>query len=84
MNAQTTDEIRDSVQRLVDYNWQDEQRDYEGGSWEGPIEGHIFFHIMRLQDWLEASPRGPRTRCACGRELDENGEHDGGYGAWCG
>lgn len=22
-------------------------------------------------------------RCACGREL-ENGEHGGGYGAWCG
>lgn len=23
-------------------------------------------------------------RCACGRKLDANGEHDGGYGAWCG
>ena len=37
MNAQTTDEIRESVQALVDYNWSDEQRDYEGGEWDGPI-----------------------------------------------
>lgn len=23
------------------------------------------------------------SRCGCGAELDENGEHEGGYGAWC-
>jgi hypothetical protein len=26
----------------------------------------------------------PPRRCACGRELDAQGEHDGGYGAHCG
>jgi hypothetical protein len=30
------------------------------------------------------SPLDERLDCACGKRLDENGEHDGGYGAWCG
>lgn len=28
----------------------------------------------------ETTPR----KCACGEQLDASGEHDGGYGAWCG
>jgi hypothetical protein len=42
----------------------------------------------RLRDYLAQLVPPPRIdepdRCECGRQLDENGEHDGGYGAFCG
>jgi hypothetical protein len=44
-----TTDVRDSIQTLLDYNWQDELGDYEV---EGKPEGHIFEHMERIQAWL--------------------------------
>lgn len=50
----------------------------------GTHRGTCRFSVMRTGEAVAilAVSAGP-PRCACGRELDENGEHDGGYGAWC-
>lgn len=47
-----------------------------------------------LETWDRAAEAGPPDdyyavpapygRCDCGEPLDKYGEHDGGYGAWCG
>jgi hypothetical protein len=44
-----TANVRDSIQALLDYNWQDEEADFEA---EGCPEGHIFEHMQRIQAWL--------------------------------
>jgi DNA-directed RNA polymerase subunit RPC12/RpoP len=33
-----------------------------------------------LVEWSD----GDDETCACGKKLDEHGEHEGGYGAFCG
>lgn len=45
---------------------------------------------MRPVAWLRTSQRGEGgfgstddDHCACGKALDSQGGHDGGYGAWC-
>jgi hypothetical protein len=52
--------LRDDVQAIVDYNWEDEKRDYEDcededNRWETNSRvGHIFETLQRLRKWLEA------------------------------
>lgn len=50
-------EVRESLQRIIDYMWADEQRDYE--THEGLSDeqrdytaNHIFTHLQRVQAWL--------------------------------
>ncbi len=44
---------------------------YDRVAEQGPPDGY----------YLDDAPYG---RCDCGEPLDEYGEHDGGYGAFCG
>jgi hypothetical protein len=52
-----TPALLDSIARLVDYSYADEQRDFEEMERMGEVsegdENHIFTHIKRLADWLD-------------------------------
>lgn len=42
-------DVLESVDSIVSYLWNDEQRDYEE---EGKPEGHVFEHLERINTWL--------------------------------
>lgn len=45
----TYSEVREAVQKVIDYNWSDEERDYETQvREEGEAEGHIFTVLQDL------------------------------------
>jgi predicted component of type VI protein secretion system len=43
--------IIESLNAILEYNWSDEFSDYEA---EGQPEGHVFEHLQRVSDWVEA------------------------------
>ena len=51
-------EITDSISRIVDYNWNDEERDFEEMLRQGEVieddENHIFTHLRRVREWLDS------------------------------
>jgi len=60
-------------------------------AYEGNLdETQVFSSDTPSGPWLTLATFCPEaaaqadTRCTCGREVDENGEHSGGCGAFCG
>lgn len=53
-----TPDLIDSIGRLVNYSYSEEQADYEEmlrlGEIEEGDENHIYTHIKRLADWMDA------------------------------
>lgn len=49
----TLDELRESIIAVVEYNWQDEARDYEDQE-ENGREAHIFNHLRRLDEFVSS------------------------------
>jgi len=47
-------ELEKSLQRIVDYMWQDEYRDWEE---KDNLEDHIFHAINDIKNWLEGQRR---------------------------
>lgn len=47
-----TDEERTAVAEVVNYSWASEERDAEENGMRDD-EGHVFFSLNRLQEWLE-------------------------------
>jgi hypothetical protein len=48
------EQIAEAVQRIVDYNWDDEARDYEEHREDG--EAHIFSDLSLVRNWLGVRP----------------------------
>lgn len=48
------------------------------------LEGTLYNEGGEEVEALQSDADAPHGRCACGRPLDKDGEHPGGYGAWCG
>lgn len=49
----------DSISRIVQYNWNDEEQDFTEMLRLGEViandENHIFTHLRRVDEWLQAS-----------------------------
>lgn len=43
---------RESLAALLDYNWNDEERDYHEN---GRDPNHVFVHLMRLKSYLDVT-----------------------------
>lgn len=46
-----TDEIRDAINSVLVYNWDDEQKDYEQAE-DDPRGGHMFETLVQVHNWL--------------------------------
>lgn len=57
--------VRDAITAVVDYNWDDEERDYLDNCGNGPggnaRAGHVFEHLTLLRRWLEGNASGLRV-----------------------
>ena len=51
---------RETLQKLIDYMWQDESKDFEeyrAMEWtEEELEKHVFSLLVELQNFLDAQP----------------------------
>lgn len=56
-------EIKDSIARIVDYNWDSEERDFktwsEGDGYGVSSSDHIFYHLKKVKAWLESEEVTP-------------------------
>jgi hypothetical protein len=43
-------DLEEAIANLVDYNWEDEERDFQ----ENPDPRHIFVDIKKIHEWLQA------------------------------
>jgi hypothetical protein len=54
----STAEVMPDIRVLLDYNWDDEERDYTGmveaGEMEPDDNAHIFTHMRRVDAWLRS------------------------------
>lgn len=51
MTSQISDlptEIKDAIEAVLDYLWDDEQTDYH----DNPTEGHVFLALRALGKWI--------------------------------
>jgi hypothetical protein len=47
---QPPSEILEAMERIVDYNWADEEHDFYSGEWDGT---HIFEDLREVKGWIE-------------------------------
>ena len=48
---------RETLQKLIDYMWQDESKDFEEyRAMEEELENHVFSLLVELQSFLDAQP----------------------------
>ena len=46
----------EALEALIEYNWADEEKDYKRHVEEnGDGTGHVFDHLKKLNDWLQAN-----------------------------
>lgn len=56
--ADSDPDFVEAVRQVVDYSWDDEEKDYHLPDNEEGRSGHVFRHLARLRRWLEhADPR---------------------------
>jgi hypothetical protein len=54
------DDLANAIRAVVDYNWKDELRDYEGDK-NDSREVHIFNHLVALDNWINGTPYTPES-----------------------
>ena len=56
------EQLKVTIQTVVDYNWDDEAEDYRLTVMDGddPGDMHIFHALVRLQNWLDGAEMSPK------------------------
>ncbi len=50
----------ESIDKVIDYLWKDESKDYYSGEWGCPDENHIYHDICQIVEWMYFSTEKKR------------------------